>query len=239
MLDGTVRAVVWTVFGVPFRRQTYRNLSYLALAFPLGLVYFVLFAVGLSLGVGLAVVVVGVPLLVGMLGLATGLASVERWLATVLLGIEVPTRDRESPDSVRGWLRRLVVSLGPWKAVVYLVTKLFVGVAAYTVVMSLSVTGVSMLAVPLVYNQPGVYVGVVSDAPVRYHPALSVGWDRLLVGLDGVVTLSAWRIDTLAEALAVAGLGVVVVCCSLHVLNALAQLSGWWTQLLLGTREGA
>lgn len=233
-LDADIGGAVRTVLGVPFRLQTYRNLLYLVLAFPLGLVYFVLFAVGLSLGVGLAVVVVGIPILLAMLALATGLATVERRMATAFLGIEIPTRNDPMPDSLRGWVRRLVATLGPWKAVVYLVTKLFIGAAAYVVVLSLLVTAVSMLVVPLVYNQPGVYVGVVRDAPVSYHPELYVGWDRLLVGLETVITLSAWRIDTLAEALAVAGIGIVLTVVSLHLLNALAWVSSRYTRLMLG-----
>ncbi len=235
--DVSFGRAVRTVFGVPFRLQTYRNLCYLVLAVPLGLVYFVLFAVGLSLGVGLAVVVVGIPILLAMLALATGLASVERRLATAFLGVEISMRNESMPDSLREWLYRLVGTFGTWKAVVYLVTKLFIGAAASAIVLSVLVTAVSMLAVPLVYDQPGVYVGVVADAPVSYHPALYVGWDRLLVGLETVVTLSAWRIDTLAEALAVAGVGVVLVVVSLHLLNALAWLSGRYTQVMLGTRE--
>jgi hypothetical protein len=39
--------------GAPVRLQTYRNLLYLALAFPLGLLYLVGFVTAAALGVGL------------------------------------------------------------------------------------------------------------------------------------------------------------------------------------------
>jgi len=39
--------------AVPFRRQTYRNLTYLALSFPLRVAYFVGATIGLSTGAGL------------------------------------------------------------------------------------------------------------------------------------------------------------------------------------------
>lgn len=230
-------ALARTVLGVPFRLQTYRNLCYLALALPLGLVYFVLLAVGISLGVALAVVLVGVPILLGVLAVATRLAAVERWLARWLLGVEVPTRDGPEHDSLVDRTRALVTDLGTWTAVVFLGTKLFVGVVAVEILLAMLVTAVSMLAVPFVYDQPGVYVGVVTDAPVSLHPAIYVGWDEMLVGVEAIVELSAWQIETLPAALAVAGVGVVLGLLALHLLNALAWLSGRYTRLLLGDRS--
>ncbi|UPW00924.1 sensor domain-containing protein [Halorussus gelatinilyticus] len=227
---------LWGVFGVPFRLQTYRNLLYLVLSFPLGLAYFVFLSVGLSLGVGLAITVVGIPILLAVLAISTGLAGVEREIATLLLGVEV-----ESP----GWVvteegtitertKRLVTDLGTWKALAYLGTKLVVGVAAFVTVTTLLVTAVSMLAVPLVYDQPGVYVGVVTDAPIRLHPSLYVVWRNLLVGVETVVSIGSWQVRTLPAALGVAGFGVLLGVASLHLLNGLARFSAWYTKLMLG-----
>jgi hypothetical protein len=234
--SATLTGRVRTVFGVPFRLQTYRNLLYLALAAPLGLAYFVFLSVGLSLGVGLAITVVGIPLLLLVLAVSTGLASIERAIATFLLGVEV-----ESPGWVvteRGSIleraKRLVTDLGTWKAVVYLGTKLFIGVAAFVAVTTLLVTAVSMLTVPLVYDQPGVYVGIVTDAPIRFHPSLYVAWRHLLVGVETVIHVGTWQIQTLSEALAVAGFGVLLGVASLHLLNAMARFSAWYTKLMLG-----
>ncbi|MFC7138040.1 sensor domain-containing protein [Halobaculum litoreum] len=80
------------VFGVPFRLQTYGNLAYLALQFPLGLAYFTTFVTLLALGAGLSVVLVGVPLLLGTLALATGVVRVEAVLADTLLSVDVRSR---------------------------------------------------------------------------------------------------------------------------------------------------
>ncbi len=52
-----------TVFETVAERQTYYNIAYLMLSFPLGLFYFVYLVTMLSLGFGLAVTVVGLPLL--------------------------------------------------------------------------------------------------------------------------------------------------------------------------------
>ncbi|WP_128476293.1 sensor domain-containing protein [Halorussus pelagicus] len=227
---------LWTVLGVPFRLQTYRNLLYLVLSFPLGLAYFTFLSVGIPFGVGLAFTVVGIPVLLAVLAISTGLANVEREIATLLLGVEV-----ESP----GWVvtesgsvversKRLVTDLGTWKALVYLGSKLVIGLVAFVSVLVLLVTAVNMLTVPLVYDQPGVYVGIVTDAPIRLHPSLYVVWRNLLVGIDTVVSIGSWQIQTLPAALGVAGLGVLLGVASLHLLNGLARFSAWYTKLMLG-----
>ncbi|WP_327050877.1 sensor domain-containing protein [Halomicrococcus gelatinilyticus] len=233
-----------TALGVPFRLQTYRNLLYLALAFPLGLLYFVLLSVGLSLGVGLAITVVGVPLFLAVLALATGLAAVERELTALLLGVDIesdgspvlgPTDADSTLDSLVERAKRLVTDLGTWKAVVYLGSKLFLGVASFVLIMTLLTTATSMLVVPFVYDQPGVYVGFVTDAPIELHPTLYVAWRQLLVGVDTVVHVGSWQVTTLSQALAVAAVGVGLGVLSLHLLNGLARVSAWYTRYMLGT----
>lgn len=228
---------VRSVFGVPFRLQTYRNLLYLVLALPLGLAYFAFLSVGLSLGVGLAIAVVGIPILLAVLVVSTGLASVEREIATLLLGVEV-----ESPESVVTGsesmverTKRLVTDRRTWRTMAFLASKLVIGVASFGIVMSVLVTAVSMLTVPFVYDQPGVYVGVVTDAPVTFHPTLYVAWRNLLVGVETVVEVGSWQVRTLPAALGVAGVGVLLVVASLHLLNALARFSAWYTEAMLGT----
>lgn len=58
------------VFGVGFRRKTYANMAYLLARFPLCVAYFATFIAGLSVGLPLVPLVVGVPILVGVLALA-------------------------------------------------------------------------------------------------------------------------------------------------------------------------
>ena len=62
-------ALATRLFGVGFRRETYANLAYLLARFPLGIAYFTVLITGLSLGVGLVPIVVGIPILAGVLAL--------------------------------------------------------------------------------------------------------------------------------------------------------------------------
>lgn len=237
------RPTLRSVVGVPLRLQTYRNLLYLVLAFPLGLLYFLFLAVGLSVGIGLAITVIGVPIVLVVLAAAVGMASLERKLTALLLGIDIEPPE-DSPlalDRERSVVERakaLVTGLGTWKAVVYLASKLLLGMASFVAITTLLVTAVTLLLVPFVYDQPGVYVGVVLDRPATLHPALAYGWNSLDVGLRAVVELTSWQVTTLPEALGVAFLGVCLVVAALNVLNVLAWLSGRYARFMLGDPTG-
>lgn len=64
--DTPRRGTAWRgFFMAPFRRQTWANILYLALSFPLGVAYFTVLVTVIATGGGMAVTLVGIPLLVG------------------------------------------------------------------------------------------------------------------------------------------------------------------------------
>ena len=236
-MSSTVTDAAPTAFrrflDVVVRPATYRSVSYLLLAFPLGIAYVVFVSVGLGLGVGLAIVLVGVPIFaLTVLGaLAAGRA--EAALARYLLDLEVDQRPLPREGRLRDRVWRVLADRGTWKTVLYLPTKLAFGVAGVVVSTSVLATGVSMLLVPLYYTEPGLYVGLVTNRPVELHPTLYVAWSELLVGFEAVWTLEAWRVGTFGEALVVAAAGALLLLLGLHVLYALGRLARWYTAFML------
>jgi Flp pilus assembly protein TadB len=85
--DHRQQSLLSQTLGSVIRRQTYRNLLYLLLALPLGILYFVLLATGLALGIGLVITLLGIPLLIAVVVGSHRLASFERGLANKRLGI--------------------------------------------------------------------------------------------------------------------------------------------------------
>src|SRR3954451_24411457 len=77
-------------FLARFRLRTYTNLLYLLLAFPLGLAYFIFLIVGLSLGFGLTLIWIGLPLLALVFAGSWAFTAFERQAAILLLGAEIP-----------------------------------------------------------------------------------------------------------------------------------------------------
>ncbi len=109
-----------TVLAAPLRRQTYKNITYLALAAVLGQLYFVGFVTGASLGVGLLITLLGLPILVGTLAATTGVASLEARVAGWLVGVDIPEPAFISKTSIRDGL--VLPGDGFLDAVVSLVT---------------------------------------------------------------------------------------------------------------------
>ena len=116
-------------------RQTYAEFAYLLLAFPLGLAYFVFLVTGISVGVGLLVVWVGVPILFAMLLGWRELGRFERVLHRRLLGVVVD----EPLTSIRGegslWQRTklLLADSSTWRTLLWLLLRFPAGVAVFVV----------------------------------------------------------------------------------------------------------
>jgi hypothetical protein len=202
------------MFLMPFQARSYTNLIYLLLTFPLGLVYFVFLITALSLGVGLSITILGLPIL-GLAFLASwGLTALERRMAIHLLGAEVPPMGPSPGSSRQGFwsdVRQFFGNPVTWTGMLYLlVLKFPLGVVTFVIVTFLVTLSVSFLATPFLY-------------PLS------------LLETEGVL----WWVDTPAEAGLCFLVGLVLTFISLHLLNGIAWL---WRQLsvaMLGNQRFA
>ncbi len=130
-------------FGVVRRPRTWLGILFNWLAFPLGLFYFVFLVTGLSLGIGLVVVWVGIPILLVVAGAWWLFGAFERLQAKHLLGADVPPapREWEKVDGVWAKLKAHFGCAATWKDLVYLLAKLPFGIVSTT----LLVTAASMV----------------------------------------------------------------------------------------------
>lgn len=210
----------------PARLQTYRNLLYLLLMFPLGHVYFTVILIGLFTGIGLAIVGIGILLLVLLLALVTGLADLERTLVRQLLDIEISAPTMESQQGLWTRTKLLVTDLRTGMAVVYLLSVFVYGTIMFGLLASLAATIWSFLSAPLYYKEaPVVAYGPVPQRELTLD--ILFGWDTLLVGLTTTFQLGSWQIETLPGALFVAVIGLILLLVTFQVINALALL---WTR---------
>lgn len=92
-------------------RQLAVDTGYVLLGFPLAVVSFVVLVTGLALGAGLAVTVVGLPILAGTLYAARGFADVERLSLPRVLRVPVPRPRYRTAGPETGRWRRLLLPL--------------------------------------------------------------------------------------------------------------------------------
>lgn len=142
-----------SVLRAPFTPRTFLDSVYNLLAFPLGLMWFVIFLVALVLGVGLIpLALVGLVILFVTFVVAQGAAAIERELTNSLLGSSVKAPLRRSP---RGWnpfkhfWARLIDPV-TWKELIYLFLKFPLGIASFVAAVALWASAVAGLASPFV-----------------------------------------------------------------------------------------
>lgn len=180
-----------SVTGVLWDGQTYRNLGYLLLSFVLGIAYFVFLTTGISLGLGLSVIWVGVPVLV-LVGIAWWkLAAFERRMAGHLLGVSIVPPAPVLTDQSR--FRRCMHQVRnplTWKSLLYLLLKFPLGIVSFVLTVSLLSVSVSLLAVPFLFQFVDMTVGPFPvDDPVR---AIFFGVVGAFIGVWSLHGLNAW-----------------------------------------------
>ncbi|WP_459192205.1 sensor domain-containing protein [Halosimplex sp. J119] len=196
--------------GVTVDPQTYRNIAYLLLAFPLGILYFTVLWGGGATGISLVpFLLLGVPVLVAVLGVAVYLTELEARLARGLLGRDVVCETpRPGEETAVAFAKRLVTDVRSYRAVVYLLSKFVIGVTAFAALSAGASTSVLMVLAPFLYDHPEFYYN-----------------------------LGVWSVSTLPAAVGVAGAGVVVALLTLHAANLAARAVGEYTELMLGTAD--
>jgi hypothetical protein len=118
---------------------------------PLGIAYFTWFVTGLSLGLGLVITLIGIPILTLVLASVRPLLAAERKLANGLLGTEIADAPL-SPDG-DGWLGRLKAYWtdgATWRGMAYLLARFPFGMLTFTVAVTAYSAALYLIAAPIV-----------------------------------------------------------------------------------------
>jgi hypothetical protein len=184
---------------------TVKRAIYLLLALPLGILWFTWFVTMVSLGGGLVVVIVGVPLLVLTLWSVKACADVERALVGTLLDERVDGHYRQPSEPGR-WpaIRTRLGDPQTWKDLGYVIGQLPVGILTFTVVVTLVTLPLALVAGPIAV--------LISDEPVDIGP---------------------WNVDTLWPALLIAVLAIPLGWLAVKAIDLLGRGQAAWARLLL------
>ena len=196
-------------FRVLFESQTWRNIAYLFVAFPTGLLYFTLISIGLSLAGSLLIIGIGFLILIatGIGMLAAG--EFERKLSNELLGTEIPPlpATMHATDGFTDNIRAML-SVSMIRVTFYLCTKFVFGIFALVAAIVAVAIPFSMLIMPLV--------------------ALDSS-NGMEIGMN--------EINTLPEALVVMLIGLLISPLFLHGTNLMTNIWRLFAEMMLGPTE--
>ena len=126
-------------FGVAADLRAYACLFYLFASLALGILYFTIAMTGISLSLGLLVLIIGIPFVVGFLTAVRGIAVVEGRIVEALLGVRMP----RTPVFIRKDLKwnqriaRLFSDGSTWTAIVYFILMMPLGIVYFTLALVL------------------------------------------------------------------------------------------------------
>ena len=193
----------------PYRElHTYRVAGYLLLGLPLGIVEFVAIVTGLSMGVGLLITLLGIPVLVmTLLGARAG-ASFERELARTLLDAPMP-RHQPPPERTTGFfwsrLRDLVTDRDTWAGLAFLLLRLPMGIVDFTVVVTIVSLALGGFANPILFSLGLEYTAIGNFVIDTFAESLIYLPFSIVFLLTGPRLLLAW--STIPTRMATAFLG--------------------------------
>lgn len=188
------------------------NLIYLLMSLPLGILYFVILITGFSLGAGLVITLVGLPILVAMIFVTYILGDLDRTMTSKLLGVKIPKPEARpsNNDSAKSILVAQLKSLEFWKELGYLLLKMPLGVIAFTLAIVFVSLSLGLIAAPFI-------VTYVPDAQIML-------WNGLVV-------------DTLQSALVTSVVGLGIGAVSVVLINGLANAMGVFSVWALGRKD--
>lgn len=201
-------------FVVIARGQSYLNLIYLLAAFPLGVFYFVFLVSGLSTGISLMIVWIGIPILFLVSAIWLLLAYFERCMAIYVLKEDVTPLAAITRDEADIWTRIKGHFINPvtWKSLLYLLLKFPLGIATFIILITMLSLTMALLTMPITYQ----FV------------------DNIRIGLVISPNQPLWQINNLRDALLVSAIGFLMWPITLHLTNGLSWIHAKFARLMLG-----
>lgn len=208
------RSALGRFFGVAADPRSYAALFYMLLSLATGVFYFTWVVAGLSLSLGLSILIIGIVVPVVFFGSVRVLALVEGRIVEVLLGERMPRRpvyaDRERPLLKR--IGAMFTDPRTWSTLLYMLLMLPLGIAYFTIaVVGIALSlGLVFAPVAVLLSQYGAFDG-------------NVG-----IQIDGEMIVPPLMV---APAALIAG--VILLFATLHVARGVGRLQGALAKHLL------
>ncbi|HLJ45005.1 MAG TPA: sensor domain-containing protein [Bryobacteraceae bacterium] len=194
------------IFGPIIQRQTWLNVAYLLLSFPLGVAYFVVLTTLICTGFATLAVYGGFFVLLAALAVARMFGNLDRILANGFLDASIPAPAvQPRSGNVFRRLGALLGSPATWKRLIYLYVRFALGLCSLILVCVLIPLSLGLLTLPLTYQLVPINVGM-------------------------------RQVETFDEAIFFCCFGAIFLLLSVHVLNGWTAMCRRFAQRMLTSR---
>jgi len=182
------RSFIARFFGVYAEPRAWGSLFYLLFSLATGIIYYTWVITGLSVSLGLLVLIVGLPIAGLFLLSVRGITLVEGRLVEALLGVRMPRRPLFSRHDIGWWqkFKGLITSGRTWTALGYMILQLPLGIIYFTVFVTLIGLSVWFIGSPVWQLAIGLPIATVY--PYAYYIA---SWAMPLAVIGGILLLTA------------------------------------------------
>jgi hypothetical protein len=202
-------------FSVYADPRAYASLFFMFLSLATGCLYFTFAVTGLALSLGLAILIIGLPVFLGFIGMTRVISLAEGHLLEAVSGERMPHRPVH-PGAPEGFVRRVIgmlTDVRTWTTVSYLIAMLPLGVLYFTTAVTGLAVGVSFVLVPFAGTAQRLgWVVSENTGPLVFTPA----W---------IDTPGGWVFDVV--------FGVVVLTALLHAARAVVRIHARTAKALL------
>jgi len=201
------------LFGVIIKGQTYVNIFYLLIAFVLGILYFTLETTFISLGFGLLITLLGIPILIGTIALSRLIGKFEISMSNLFLktDIEYPKQIKEENFWKR--IKAIFTDNFTWKSLAHIFLKFPLGIMSFTITITLLSTSIALIASPVIFHL------------------------NKIGRISGDYKFGQYTVDSYWSVILIALLGVILLFGSLHLFNALGLMFKALNKTLLSSEN--
>jgi uncharacterized membrane protein len=146
------RSVLGRFFGVAADSHTWGALFYMILALATGIFYFTWAVTGISLSLGLSVLIIGVPFAILFLGTVRALSLIEGRIVETMLGVRMPRRPPYPSNGGKSFWQRVgaIFTDGrTWTTIFYMMLMLPLGIIYFTLTITFLSISLAFIGTPI------------------------------------------------------------------------------------------
>ncbi len=147
------KSVLSRFFGIFADTGAWGSLIYMIFAMVTGIIYFTWAVTGISIGMSMIILIIGIPIIILFLYSVRGLSFIEGRIVEALLGERMPRRARFTDKNVKFWdrIKNLFTDRSTWSGILYLILQLPIGIIYFTIMVVLLSVSIATMFSPIVH----------------------------------------------------------------------------------------